>query len=641
MRARTVMVFFLMVTTLSFGQDKKSKGDILFFEYAYKAAIQEYNKEKKKKPLTNQQLLNLADAYYQTGNYKGASENYIEVYKKEEPFSNHYFNKMLLSLGRTSGTDRVKAFLASKTTPLPEELLENANFNFELLGSKDAFELDFELFNITGNSPQSDFSPTFYKDRLLFTSGRGKDSKSVYAPSGEAYLDIFVARMENNGDIGTANRFTDVPDSEFHKATPFYSTDLNSLFYILSNAEDGQMAFDNNGKNALAIGKVDENGTFGFLLRDLSTSFYYPFYDAANEKLYFAANFYDSYGGTDLYYVYTNKGQIMSAPINLGPRINSAGNEIAPFIFDNSLYFASDVFYGLGGMDIYKSNFQSDTSYSIPINLGLGINSSADDFGFIIKDDGTTGLLGYFSSNRKGGKGGDDIYGFRVAEKPGLKTLVFKGKVSRLGSKLGVDKVSIKLFDSDNNLITEVYTREDGAYQLEIPWVDQVVLTASKERHELFSRAYDKAALETKEATLDIDLTMLDDLVEEKEEQTILKLNDFFFAKGKWEVTPAIALELDKVVLAVQKFPELQLRIEAHTDSRGGSSTNFRLSQNRANGIRDYLIQKGVPTTNLLYAVGYGEDKILNNCTNGVFCIEQLHKVNERCLIVILNYNLL
>lgn len=635
------MVFLLMASILSFGQDKKSKGDILFFEYAYKGAIQQYNKEKKKRPLTNQQLLNLADAYYQTGNYKGASENYIEAYKKEEFFSNHYFNKMLLSLGRTSGMDRVKAFLATKTTPLPRELLENASFNFELLDSKNAFELDFQLFNVTGNSPQSDFSPTFYRDRLLFTSGRGKGSKSVYAPSGEAYLDIFVARMEGNGNIGAANRFTEIPESNFHKATPFYSETLNSLFYILSNAEDGQMTFDDKGKNALAIGKVDKDGNFGFLLRDLSTSFYYPFYDAVNEKLYFAANFYDSYGGTDLYFVYTNKGQIMSAPVNLGPRINSAGNEIAPFIFDNSLYFSSDVFYGLGGMDIYKSNFQSDTSYSIPINLGLGINSIADDFGFIIKDDGADGLLGYFSSNRKGGKGSDDIYGFRVTEKPGLKTVVFKGKVSKTGSTLGVSKASIKLFGSNNILIKEVYTKEDGAYQLEVPWVDQVVLTASKERHEQFSRTYDKAALETKEATLDIDLTMLDDLVEEKEEQTILKLNDFFFAKGKWDVTPAIALELDKVVLAVQKFPELQLRVEAHTDSRGGSSTNFRLSQNRADSIKNYLLQQGVPSTNLLYAVGYGEDKILNNCTNGVFCIEQLHKVNERCLIVILNYNLL
>ncbi len=102
----------------------------------------------------------------------------------------------------------------------------------------------------------------------------------------------------------------------------------------------------------------------------------------------------------------------MSAPINLGPRINTPGNEVSPFIFENSFYFASDIFYGLGGMDIYKSEIQGDKTFSIPVNLGLGLNSEEDDFGFIIKNNTTEGLTGYFSSNRPEGKGKDDIYGF-------------------------------------------------------------------------------------------------------------------------------------------------------------------------------------------------------------------------------------
>ena len=89
-------------------------------------------------------------------------------------------------------------------------------------------------------------------------------------------------------------------------------------------------------------------------------------------------------------------------------RINTPGNEVSPFVFENSLFFASDIFYGLGGMDIYKSELQNDESFSIPVNLGMGLNSEEDDFGFIIKNNKTEGLIGYFSSNRKEGKGKGD-----------------------------------------------------------------------------------------------------------------------------------------------------------------------------------------------------------------------------------------
>jgi outer membrane protein OmpA-like peptidoglycan-associated protein len=140
---------------------------------------------------------------------------------------------------------------------------------------------------------------------------------------------------------------------------------------------------------------------------------------------------------------------------------------------------------------------------------------------------------------------------------------------------------------------------------------------------------------------LDIGLSLYDDLVEEKEGQTVIKLRKFFFERNKSSVTPEIATELDKVVDVVKLFPNIQLRIETHTDSRGGSSTNFRLTQARSNAIKKYLLDNGVSSNNILYSIGYGEDKILNNCGNGVFCLEMLHKQNQRSLIVVLNDNVL
>tara|TARA_R110002096_G_scaffold312764_1_gene507059 strand:- start:329 stop:1213 length:885 start_codon:yes stop_codon:yes gene_type:complete len=293
-------------------------------------------------------------------------------------------------------------------------------------------------------------------------------------------------------------------------------------------------------------------------------------------------------------------------------------------------------------MDIYKSNVNTDNSFSIPINLGEGINSAKDDFGFIIRNNGANGLLGYFSSNRDGGKGNDDIYGFNVKEKPGLKTLALKGRVVNLTSNNGVSKAQVRLLDKDGELVKEVFANEDGEYSVEIPFRDIVTIESTKEKHSIFSRTYREKELdEIQNNEFNIGIKFLDDLVEEQEDQTVVKLKKFYFDKGKSNVNPEIAQELDKVVDVMTRFPQLQLRVESHTDSRGGGAYNFTLSQNRSDAIKKYLLQKGVPEASILYSVGYGEDKLLNGCKNGVFCLDMLHNKNERSLIVVLNYDLL
>ncbi len=640
---RNIPLFiFLMCSPLLFSQKDMSKADVLFFQYEYDDAIAEYKREMAKKNLTHQQHLNLADAYFKTDNYKGASDTYFEVFKKDSTMSSYHFNNMLQAMTRTSGLERTKALLATRSSQFSSELLENADFNFDLLASNDSVPSGFEIFNVSGNSPQADFSPSFYNDRILFTSSRGDGSKSIYGPSGESYFQIFVARADTDGNLLNANLFSGVPSSPYHQATPYYSKDLQQIFYVSSNQEEGELIFDDKGKNSLAIQICRENDDARFVLKNLSTSFYYPFYDSDSDRLYFAAEIEGGYGGTDIYYALTNNGTIMSAPINLGSRINSPGNEIAPFIHEGSLFFASDVFYGLGGMDIYKSEIQTEDSFSIPVNLGKDINSASDDFGLIIKSDGADGLVGYFASNRPGGKGSDDIYGFNADKAPGLKTVIMAGQILNEASGAGIAKARVRLLDMDGRTLKEVYSEEDGAYRVEVPFTYPLRLEIDKARHSSYEADYDDVALDSLQLSqFDINLTFIEDVVEEKEDQTVIKLEEFYFTRGSSKLNEEITTELDKVVDLVAKFPQLQLRIEAHTDSRGGSSTNFRISQNRANAIRDYLLEKGVSDSNILYTIGYGEDKIINQCTNGVYCLDFLHKQNERHLIVILNYDLL
>lgn len=643
-KIKIFLLLFGLVTGFSSGQEIKSKADKYFYGYAYNEAIIEYRKEMEKGALTNSQRLNLADAYFKTGDHERASEIYLDVAKNDTIMSDHRFNKMLQSLSKTTKNDQIGTLLQSNSAALSGELVENADFNFELLNGGATASNEFNVFNVEINTPQADFSPSFYKNDLLFSSSRSQKSKQVYAPSGESYLDIFSGKIDATGNVTGASSFTGIPDSKFHESTPFFSNKMNKVFYIASNEQEGELLFNEKGKNALAIVIADRptggNTSSHYLLRDLSVSFYYPYLDESSDRLYFAANFDGGYGGTDIYYVSTFNGQIMSQPVNLGPRVNSPGNEIAPFLFENSLYFSSDVFYGLGGMDIYRTNIRPDQTFSIPVNLGTGVNSYADDFGFIIKEDPTSGFMGYFASNRKGGKGNDDIYGFKVSNKPGLKTFALSGKVTAPRSGDPIADVSIKILDAQGNVVKEVRTGADGDYQLEIPWRETIVLEATKKKHSMFKETYDSAGQEELEkGPLNIEMAFLQDVVERKEDKTVLKLKKLSFARGKSDLGPETILELDKVVDLLHKFPDMRLTIESYTDSRGSNYTNEMISQQRANEVRAYLIKNGVPSDNVVSAIGYGETKITNNCTNGVFCLDFLHDQNVRTLFVVTNYD--
>ena len=262
----------------------------------------------------------------------------------------------------------------------------------------------------------------------------------------------------------------------------------------------------------------------------------------------------------------------------------------------------------------------------------------ADDFGFIIKEGAQNELVGYFASNRSGGKGSDDIYRFKMDGVLGLKTFALKGKVVNLASKAGIDKAQIRLLNREGDILKEVYTNRNGDFSVEIPWQEQVTIQATKDRYSIFSRAHSEEGMEeVQNSPFNMGLAMLDDLVEEKEGKTVIKVRNFYFDKGKSSVNAEVAAELDKVIDVVSRFPQLQLKIETHTDSRGSTSYNKNLSQSRSDAIKSYLLKNGLSASNIVETIGYGEDKITNNCTNGVYCLDFLHKQNERTYFVVTN----
>ena len=213
-----------------------------------------------------------------------------------------------------------------------------------------------------------------------------------------------------------------------------------------------------------------------------------------------------------------------------------------------------------------------------------------------------------------------------------------KGRVVNLNSNDGIAKSQVRLIDKEGNVLKETYTSENGDFRIEIPWQEEVTVQATKARHSVFTASYTEKELENvQQSNLNLGLSFIDDLLTEKEGKPVIKLQNFYFDTGKVNITPTIQTELDKVVDAVQRFPQLKLIIETHTNSKGSKASNQKLSQNRSDAIKQYLLQNGVISTNIVASIGYGEEKLTNNCADGVYCLDFLHRQNDRTLIVISN----
>ncbi len=418
MKKTILFITLVLIANVVLAQRSFSnKGDRFYFELKFEKAVIEYNKIAAKQPLTKEQQVNLADSYYKIKNYKKAYEIYNRLYQDDNALSTSDYNKLLQCLLKTKGVSAVKQLMQERKDFFSETLLNNAISNFDLLENYPDSLPVFTITKTTINSRGLDFAPAFYNDFLLYTSSKNTSYKTLYEPANEPFLDIYQAELSANGKLSNSKLFALIPNSPFHEATPHYAVGLQQVFYSASNKNGKNLEFNSEGINAMSIKAVQvnkPNSAPRTFLKDLGVSFYYPFYDAENSILYFCANLPDSYGGTDIYYVFINSDQIMSKPINLGPNINTPGNEVAPYVFNNELYFSSDIFYGLGGMDVYKAPILEELKYGPPVNLGPTINTAFDEFGFIIKKQADNKYFGFLSSNRKGGLGKDDIYGFTL-----------------------------------------------------------------------------------------------------------------------------------------------------------------------------------------------------------------------------------
>lgn len=538
-------------------------GDIYFNKKEYEKAIFQYK------------LLITNDPKAPNIIYSNIGEALFYQNKYEEAIN--YFNKYL-GLPNISTTHQTKV----------QNLLKSASFAKEAI-------LKPVPFNPTNlglgiNSEMSEYLPYLTADGnlLFFTRLVGNQEDIFYAQK----TDTTWKKAESLGSLINTN------DNE---GAHCISADGKFLFFTACNRPNGIGGCDimystNNGK---MWSKPD------FMSRPINSEAWesQPSFSADGKSLFFTSNRPGGYGGKDIWVSYLGSNYVWGNPINLGPEINTAGDEQSPFIHPDgsTLYFASDGLPGFGGFDLFFSK-KENNKWSTSKNLGFPINTAAHEGSLMVSLDGNTA---FFASNRKDGFGKLDIYSFTLPDinKPNkvsyVKALVTDKKT---GTPLDVNYSFIDI--ETKAVIQNGLTSKDGYFLVTLPAGKEYSLNIFKKGYLFSSENYDlKENFVDKPYKIDVKLSPI-----EIGGTTVLR--NVFFDSDKFELKEKSFLELDKIVILMNENPTMKIELIGHTDNQGQKQYNQTLSENRAKSVVNYLISKGINKARLTFK-GKGDQEPL------------------------------
>lgn len=640
-----ILILMYVLPSISFGQKLTIQlADKSFHEFAYMEAIQLYGYAYEKDTTDNYVVKQLAEANRLVGN-TGQTEHWLKKLidrHKEQPEDIFNYAQSLKSNGKYLLSQH---WLKEYADLRPED--NRINLQVSLLQYMQLLKRDsvnYEIRNVFLNTPGSEMGPAFYKDQFIFSSTSiGNNTGVNYKWNDLPYLHMYSAKIDSiSGNLTSPEPFALKLRTAFHDGPVSFDQKNNIIYFTRNNLVKGKATKSKEGVVNLKIfiGKLEDNEwklTSGFRYNSDEYSVGHPSIDRNGTILYFASDMPGGYGKSDLYYSELSNGQ-WSKPVNLGPKINTEGNEFFPFISnDGVLYFASDGLGGLGGLDIYFS-VPEHGIFTTTQNMGYPVNSPKDDFGLALD---STGMKGYFSSNRPGGKGDDDLYFLRIKRVP----VIIRGIIKDSGTKDVLADATVSVIDENGKTIHTGITKADGQFEFEVNKGQQYILNVTKDLY---------LEKESQVATLSLrpnDEVNSEIFLEQKKQEIVdnapapinmeeedgvplqvVELEYINYDLDKSVIRKDAAAILDKLIAYMKEFPDLEFRIESHTDSRGSDEYNLKLSERRALAANNYIVSKGIDPDRLRY-VGYGETRLLNNCGNGVVCDEAQHEVNRRSIV--------
>ena len=478
------------------------------------------------------------------------------------------------------------------------------------------------------NTSQSDFGPAFVENELWFSAFTDEEITKLESGSNkDIYYNIYTVPTDAKGNAkGTKTmRFADLSEG-YHAGPVSYCKATGELFVTLSNFENPEIRnkvyqkADIRLKIIIAKKVGDSWQKTGELpFNDPTYSVGHPSVTSGGDTLFFVSNIPDKgFGGTDIYMTVRTNGQ-WGEMINLGDKINTSEDEMFPFIYKDKILIYSSKGLGSGGdLDIYAAGLMGERI--MEPNAISDLNSSGDDFGFVINKSGE---VGYYCSNKSGGVGSDDIYKVNIEMIPQgkheLELVVMDKKTNQ-----PIPNAEIS-FDGTLNTITGVLFKKelekDKTYTV---------------KTNLDGYMNDSKVISTVNKPFGVIKDTL--WVEKVEVGQKFVMENIYYDFDKWNILPASAVELDKLVKVMNDNPKWKVELGSHTDSRGSDSYNMTLSQKRSDSAVSYIVSKGISKDRII-AKGYGETELVNKCDDGVPCSEAEHRKNRRTEFKILEMN--
>lgn len=640
MRKIFQILFLIVVPWGMWAQESKvKKANKQYDSYQFIYAIETYKKVVEKGYKSPEILQKIADSYYFNANYSEAVQWYAQLFKMQpHPQNSEYYFRYAQCLKSVKKYTQADEYMDKYYKESPQLAPEEKNYYLDEIEKNSGRYTIENLKNI--NSEYSDYGGFIYKEQLIFTSTR-KTSVLLDRKMGwnnQPFSRLYAVGITDNTMSDKVKEFSDELTSRFNESTAVFTKDGQTVYFTRNNYLKKRGYSDDKSTLLKIYRATIQDGKWTNIeelpINDDNYNTAHPSLSPDERTLYFASDRPGGLGDSDIWKVAIHEDGSLGSPVNLGPNVNTHAKETFPFVSgDNQLYFASTGKVGIGGLDVFVSKI-TDNFYSPAVNVGKPINSPQDDFAFYIDSDSR---IGFFSSNRKGGKGDDDIYRFKEIRK--LECLAeLAGQVLEVNTQEPIVDALVEVFDKEDKLVAAIYTDVSGRYSVGKLSLDGEIhyrIRAGKSEYSsdekqvvliCGSKEDVKLSLEKQKAIPKVG----DDL------KDLLSIPMIYFDLDKWNIREDAAAELSKILHVLQEYPNMKIDIRSHTDSRQSHAYNFKLSENRANATRDWLISQGI-SSDRLTAKGLGEMQLLNRCADGVDCSEEEHQQNRRSEFIIIS----
>lgn len=616
MKRTYIILSFVLASSLVFAQNKDTQvADRLFKRFEFIKAAESYLKLVASQNADGYVYRQLADCYYNIYNTKEATKWYSKAITQKQDSEVYYrYAQMLKANGNYQESNKqMQKFAALQPNDSRTKIfIENPNYFPVLLDQIKSF--DIKMVDI--NSDKSDFGAFLEGNSIYFTSARNSSSK-IYSWTKEPFLDIYKANLNEDGTISNIELLKEL-NSKYHDGSVSISQDGNTMYFTSDSFREN--SFEKDKANKLKLGrnniysakfvngKWDEITSLPFNSKDFSSG--NPSISRDGKTLFFSSNRPGSIGGVDIWKVSISETGSYGTPENLGNKINSEGNDSFPFITsENVLYFSSDAKQGIGAMDVYKIDLNSDSEVK---NLGKPVNSEKDDFAFSFNENKK---IGFVASNRNGN---DDIFQLLPVCNYEVNTIVTNANTGAI-----LAEANVSILDDKNNIISSLKSNSKGEVSYTVDCEKPYTIQAIKDGFE--SNSFDVKASNKKGGSINISaaLNPITAIITETE----VLLNPIFFEYNNSNITQQGAFELDKLVQIMKNNEKLIIFVKSHTDNRGSDEFNLLLSDKRAKATIQYVISNGI-AVNRISGKGFGEKEPKVDCKNN--CSDKANEQNRR-----------